>query len=140
MPEFEFKYKTYNHAKTHLRYHVIFSTKYRRKVLDPIREEVFKAFRYAESISHFRILEMNLDQDHIHLMITFRPSFSLASIIKRMKSIITIHLYQNELVKLYLKKFFQKKDIIWAKGYFCSTIGHSSEEIISNYIKNQGKH
>ncbi len=136
---FKFEYKTYNHARTHLRYHVIFSTKYRKKILEPIKDEVFNAFKHTESISHFRILEMNLDQDHIHLMITFSPSYSISSIVKRMKSISTSYLYKIPSIKDYLSRFYWKKDIIWTGGYFCSTVGVSSEKDILKYIKNQGK-
>ena len=36
------KYRTFNHAKTRIKYHLIFSTKYRKNVLEPIREEVLQ--------------------------------------------------------------------------------------------------
>ena len=54
-------YKTYGHAKTNLKYHVIFSTKYRRKCLTNIHDIVINSFHYVESISEFNILKMELD-------------------------------------------------------------------------------
>ena len=59
-------YKTYGHSKTNLKYHAIFSTKYRRKCLNDIRDNGLKSFKYAENISDFSILTMEIDKDHIH--------------------------------------------------------------------------
>lgn len=53
------EYKSIAHAKTSLRYHLIFSTKYRRKALTGIHDRVLEAFRYAETNSSVRIIEMN---------------------------------------------------------------------------------
>ena len=45
------EYESIAHAKTRLRYHIIFSTKYRRKCLNEIKEEIFNSFKYAEEKS-----------------------------------------------------------------------------------------
>lgn len=66
-------YETFNHAKTSLRYHLIFSTKYRRKCLNDIEDTVFNVFKYCESISDFKILTMELNKDHIHLLVNILP-------------------------------------------------------------------
>ena len=70
-------YKTYGHAKTNLKYHIIFSTRYRRKCLTDIRDNVLSSFRYTESISDFNILKMELDKDHIHFLIEIKPTLSI---------------------------------------------------------------
>lgn len=49
------------HSKTLLRYHIIFSTKFRYKCLNPIRDTVFSAFRDAESKSNIDIITMEID-------------------------------------------------------------------------------
>ena len=59
-------YESFGHAKTRLRYHIIFSTKYRRNCLSMIRDIVLNAFRQAEMNSKISILEMEIDKDHIH--------------------------------------------------------------------------
>ena len=88
-------YHTYNHAKTSLRYHMIFSTKYRRKCLEHIREIVIESFRYAESISHFKILAMETDKDHIHILVTFPPSYSIEQTVRRIKQVSTNYIYMK---------------------------------------------
>lgn len=65
------KYERFNHAKTFLRYHLIFSTKYRRKCLNPIRDDLLAAMRNAqERNGNFHIEIDEVDQDHIHLPCT----------------------------------------------------------------------
>ena len=49
-------YDSSYHSKTYLRYHIIFSTKYRRKCLTEIRDYVLQSFKYVESISDFNIV------------------------------------------------------------------------------------
>lgn len=133
----EKKYRVYNHAKTKLRYHIIFSTKYRRKCLDDIRDEVLASFRLAESMSHFKILVMEIDADHIHFLITFPPAYSIEQTVRRMKIVSTRYLYEHS--EAYLRQYYWKgKRIIWTHGYFCSTIGEVSEERLKHYIENQG--
>lgn len=136
LEDFKFEYKTYSHAKTHIRYHIIFSTKYRRKCLENIKDQVFSSFKYAEKNSEFKILIMNIDQDHIHFLISSKPKYSIDQIVRRMKQLSTRYLYDN--CSLYLKKFYWKRNIIWTGGYFCSTIGQVSEKTVEFYIKNQG--
>ena len=86
--------KGYSHSKTYLRYHIIFVTKYRRKLLNEIRQTVFDAFTYCESKSHFNILKMNLDQDHIHLLISIPVEYSIAQTVSRLKQMTTNYLYR----------------------------------------------
>ena len=134
---FETKKHGYAHFKGNLRYHIIFSTKYRRKCLDNLKDKVFDAFRYAESRSDFTILNMNLDSDHIHLYIEIPPTISVGSVVNRLKAITTNYLWDR--FDYYLKHFYwKKKRMLWTHGYFASTIGQVSESIVWKYIDNQG--
>lgn len=130
------KFKSVAHAKTRIRYHIIFSTKYRRKCLNEIKESVLNTFAEIEKISDFKIIEMNLDSDHIHFLITFKPSLSIASVVRRMKQLSTHKIWENN--ENYLRNFYWgKKKILWSGGYFVSTIGNVSEKNVTEYIKNQ---
>lgn len=128
----------YSHAKTHLRYHMIFVTKYRRKCLNQIRDDVLMAFAECSRLSHIRILNMNIDKDHIHLFITFPPKYSIGQTVNRLKQFTTNYLYTKR--EPYLRQFYwKKKKVLWTHGYYCSTIGNVSEETVFQYIENQGK-
>ena len=129
-------YEHYGHNKSRLRYHIILITKYRRKCLEQIKELVFDAFRYTEEHSDIKIHYMNIDKDHIHLLISFPPKYSIAQTVNRLKQCTTNYLYHE--CDNYLKRFYwKKKRILWSNSYFCSTIGMISESKVSEYIKNQ---
>ena len=130
------EYLSLGHAKTHLRYHIIFSTKYRKKCLNQIHDSIIEAFKKSEINSHYKILTMELDKDHIHLLITFKPFLSISQVVRRLKQLTTKYIWdQNE---NFLRKFYYKNKILWTHGYFCSTIGEVSETTIKKYIENQG--
>ena len=130
------EYLSLGHAKTHLHYHIIFSTKYRKKCLNPIRDSVIEAFKKSEINSHYNILAIELDKDHIHLLITFKPFLSISQVVRRLKQLTTKYIWdQNE---IFLRKFYHKNKILWTHRYFCSTIGEVSESTIRKYIENQG--
>jgi putative transposase len=130
------RFESIAHAKTRLRYHIIFSTKYRRKCLGIIKEDIFNAFNYVEEKSDFKILVMNLEDDHIHFLLKIKPALSIEQVVRRMKQLSTWYLWQHN--RDYLNKYYWSKKKIWTGGYFASTIGEVSEEKILEYINNQG--
>lgn len=127
------RFESIAHAKTRLRYHIIFSTKYRKDCLMPIKEDVLASFKYAEEKSDFKILIMNLEGDHIHFLLKFKPALSITQVVSRMKQLSNWYLWQHQ--EQYLRKHFWKKNKIWTGGYFASTIGEVSEKNILEYIK-----
>lgn len=130
------EYERYSHAKVHIRYHIILSTKYQKDILVGIEYDVEKAFMDLSNRCNFKILKIGIDKDHVHLLIKSCPSLSILQIVRRLK-----HLSTKELWKMkenHLKKYYYKKKILWSKGYFCSTVGEASEKTIEECIKNQG--
>ena len=131
-----YKRKGWTHYKCRLRYHIIFSTKYRKKCLTDIKQQVFDAFNYCNNRSEFNILNMNLDKDHIHFYVEIPPTISIGQCVNRMKAISTNYLWDR--YSSYLSQFYWgKKRKLWTNGYFCSSIGLVSEQIVWNYINNQ---
>lgn len=123
--------------KTYLRYHIIFVTKHRRKCLDYIRQEVFDAFRHCEEKSHIKIHNMNIDKDHVHLLVSFPVDYSIDQTVKRLKQFTTNYLYSNDKIYSWLRNFYWKrKRKLWTNGYFVSTLGQVSEEKVFQYIEN----
>lgn len=132
-------YESFGHAKTRLRYHIIFCTKYRRKCLNKIRGVVIESFQKAEENSRMKIIRMELDEDHIHFLVSFPPAFSIEQTVRRLKQYSTVYVYNNQNAAMHLKRFYWKnKKVLWTHGYFCSTIGEVSEDRLKEYIENQG--
>lgn len=131
------KIKPSAHAKTHLRYHIIFSTKYRRNCLNDIRQDVLNVFKQIADRYGCKIFAIELDKNHIHFLIEFSPKYSISQIVKLFKQISLYEIWNKH--ENYLKKFYWKnKRVLWTHGYYCSTVGNIDEEKIKTYINNQG--
>lgn len=130
------KYDTYNHAKTYIRYHIIFSTKYRKDILGGLKDDLTIIFNDISSVSNFKIIRMGFDGTHVHLFIKSCPTFSILEIVRRLKQVSTRRIWKKR--GDYLKQFYWKKRHIWTNGYFCSTIGEISSDVVLEYIEKQG--
>ena len=130
------KYDSLKHAKYKIRYHIIFSTKYRRKILTPIRDEILSYMKLAET-KDFHIKTQEIDKDHIHLLVYATPNIAPFEIVSRLKQYSTYNVWKNfhDYMSYY---YWSGKHYLWTRGYFCSTIGDVSDKTIRHYIENQG--
>ena len=129
-------YKSKNHSKFILTYHIIFVCKYRKKLLIKYGEDVKQIMYDISKRYDFDIKEMEVDKDHIHMMISSVPKISPLQIVRVLKQQSTIQMwrrYDSELNKQYWKE-----NTFWTDGYFCSTIGEVSSKTLKHYIQNQG--
>lgn len=129
-------YEHKNHSKFLLMYHVIFVCKYRKRILEPVSNELKQAIRGIEKESDFEVLEMETDKDHIHLLVRSEPKISVLAIVRKLKQETTNRMWKSQ--GNYLKKFYWGEKTLWSDGYFASTIGNVSKETAENYIRNQG--
>ena len=129
-------YKSKNHSKYNIKYHIIFVCKYRKKLLIKYGEEIKQIMKDISYRYDFGILEIEVDKDHIHMMIESEPKLSPLMIVRVLKQQSTQIIYgrhRNE-----LKKQFWKENTFWTDGYFCSSIGEVSSKTLKRYIENQG--
>ncbi|MDR0572030.1 MAG: IS200/IS605 family transposase [Rickettsiales bacterium] len=87
-------------------------------------------------MSSFIIDVMEADKDHIHILLSIIPTYSISAIVNRIKSIST-----NRIWKLhwnYLRHQFWKEHTFWSDSYFVCLIGEANPETIKKYIENQG--
>lgn len=124
-------YEHTNHEKYKIRYHLIFSTKYRRKLLNEISNDIKSYMKLAESMQDkWKIEVMEIDKnkcDHIHLMINATPTCQISNIIHKLKQVSTYYAWKNH--HDYLMNFYWSgKHYLWTRGYFCTTIGDVSEK------------
>ena len=129
-------YQSKNHSKFILTYHIIFTCKYRKKLLIKYGEDIKQIMFDISKKYDFEIKEMEVDKDHIHMMISLVPKISPLQIVRVLKQQSTIEIwkmYRNE-----LKKQYWAEHTFCTDGYFCSTIGEVSSETLKHYIQNQG--
>jgi putative transposase len=82
------------------------------------------------------ILEMEVDKDHLHIMVETQPKLSPLQIIRVLKQQSTQLLWKQH--DEFLIKHFWKEKTFWADGNFVSPIGEVSSETLKHYIRNQG--
>lgn len=129
------KYKSLNHCKYLVQYHLIWCPKFRFNVLKEDIEIFLKEILL--SISHrydFKIIEMEVMPDHLHLFISTKPTVAPTDIVRTLKSISAIELFKEHPK---LKQFYEKCGFLWSKGYFISTIGNISADTVKKYIEEQ---
>ncbi|OIO33516.1 MAG: hypothetical protein COZ49_00095 [Candidatus Yonathbacteria bacterium CG_4_10_14_3_um_filter_47_65] len=117
-------------------YHLVWGTKYRRKYLkEYVKVELIKNFK--ETIKNYptlRFVEINTDEDHVHLQVEIPPDLTVAAVVRILKS-------KSSFVLKKKFKFIREMYLdssIWSVGYFSSTIG-LNEKQIRDYIEWQGK-
>ena len=131
-------YVSRNHSKHLLLVHLIFSCKYRKKLLIKYGNEIKKMLCDVGEEYDLNIIEMEVDKVHIHMLVQYQPTKSILEIVRLFKQISTYRIWrQNENCK-YLKKQLWKENTFWGDGYFACSIGQVSQETIEKYIRNQG--
>ena len=129
MPEWQ----SLAHVKWECKYHVVIVPKYRKKVLfGRIRGEVGKIIRQLCRQKEVELIEGHAMPDHVHVLLSVPPKYSIAMIVGYLKGKSAIHIHR----KLQgVKKGFTGKHF-WSRGYCVSTVG-LDEDTIREYVKNQ---
>jgi putative transposase len=134
------KKQNLNHKRTcvyNVNYHIVFSTKYRKKVLcEKVEEYLKKLIDQIAKDKGFYIEMIEVEQqDHVHVFVSADPNFSISYIVKMIKGISARKLL---LFFPFLTKLLWKGHL-WNPSYYVETIGSISEESIKKYIEGQKK-
>lgn len=122
-----------NHTKWECKYHVVFIPKYRRKSLyKELRRHLGEVFRSLASRRESRVEEGHLMVDHVHMLISIPPKFSVAQVMGFIKGKAAIHIARTFLGH---RQNFTGQHF-WARGYYVSTVGRD-EAAIRDYIQKQ---
>ena len=128
-------YKTSNTTVHSCQYHVIFCTKYRRKVLEGvILDRVKELILSKQNEYHYEILEMEALEDHIHLLIDANPFYGIYETINHIKG------FTSRQLRLDFPELKKKLPTLWTRTKFISTCGSVSLEIVKRYIEDQKKY
>lgn len=124
-----------NHFLSDLKCHLIFVTKYRRKVITPrVKDKLVRIFTAICDSFEANLLECNGEEDHIHLLIEYHPNTSISQIVKSLKGIsskiIRCKSYPEITEKLWGRH-------LWSSGYYATSCGGVTVGILKKYIENQ---
>jgi putative transposase len=124
-----------SHTKWDCKYHVVWIPKYRRKTLfGELRSNLVEVFHELARQRESKIVEGHLQPDHIHMLISIPPKYSVAHVIGYMKGKSAIHIARTYLGQ---RKNYNGMSF-WARGYFVTTVG-ADEETVRIYIRDQEK-
>ena len=121
------------HTQWECKYHIVFAPKYRRQIIyGKIRQDIGQMIRKLCEYKGVEIIEAEACKDHIHMLVSIPPKFSVAQIMGYLKgksSLMIFEKYANLKYKYGNRHF-------WCRGYYVSTVG-ANKKAIQEYIKNQ---
>ncbi len=127
-------YNKLSHSIWECKYHIVFIPKYRqKKIYGAVKRDLRDMFHKLSLQKESRIEEGYLMSDHVHMLISIPPKYSVSHIIGFLKGKTALYIAQK-----YGRQRKYKGYHFWARGYFASTVGHD-ERVVRLYIQNQEK-
>ena len=121
------------HTKWECKYHIVFAPKYRRQIIyGKIKADIGQMLRKLCDYKGIEIIEAEACKDHIHMLVSIPPKYSVAQIMGYLKgksSLMIFEKYANLKYKYGNRHF-------WCRGYYVSTVG-ANKKAIQEYIRNQ---
>ena len=128
------KYSVGAHTTHRLKYHLVWIPKYRKRVLiGPLGRRLYELFRECAEVNNWEIGEMNIQKDHVHMLIQLPPSIAVAQVVQILKGG-SSKVIREEFPEL---EEFLWGDSLWGEGYFAESVGQVTEQRIKLYIQNQ---
>ena len=131
-------YSRGGHTKYSIKVHLILVTKYRKELFRTVSlADSLKQFLYGEAGKQdYRILQMETDKDHVHILLEYSPKTAVSDIVKNLKQYSTYQMWKYHAGDM--SKYYWRRRILWSDGYFACSIGQVSQKTIEEYIRNQG--
>ena len=130
------RFRKLSHSLYECKYHIVFCPKYRYRIFkgtigETVRQLVYQLCKQKEQIE---VLELNVQPDHVHLVVSIPPKYSVSEFMGYLKGKMALRLFQQYES---LGRRYWGRDL-WARGYCVSTIG-LDEEKIRKYVQWQEK-
>ncbi len=126
--------KKASHVQYDIEYHIVWTTKYRYKVLtNKVALRTRELIRQSCNSMNVTIIKGCIGKEHVHILVSCPPSISVSKLVQQLKgktSRVLLSEYKD------LKKRYWGQHL-WATGYFCRSVGTVTREIIKEYIENQ---
>ena len=123
-----------SHAQYDIEYHIVWTTKYRCKVLtNKVALRTRELIRQSCNSMNVTIIRKCIGKEHVHILVSCPPIISVSKLVQQLKgktSRVLLSEYKD------LKKRYWGQHL-WATGYFCRSVGTVTREIIKEYIENK---
>ena len=130
------RFRKLTHVVWHCQYHIVWVPKYRYRVLkDRVGFEISKTIRVFSERLGCEVIELNVQEDHVHLLVMVPPRLAISQLVGTIKGKSAIQIFKQF---PHLKKKPYWGNHFWAKGYCVDTVGVDAE-MIRKYVKYQEK-
>lgn len=130
------RFRKLSHSIWHCQYHIVWVPKYRFRILTGAVKEAYEgAMNAICGFAGCEVVELNLQPDHVHLVVMIPPKVSISNLLGRLKgqtSMRLFHQFRNLKKKPYWGNHF------WAQGYCVDTVGLDAD-MIRKYVRYQEK-
>ena len=127
-------YRSGSHTVFDLKYHLVWTTKYRKPVLEGrLGTRVRDLIREICATHQIQIIRGHVSKEHVHIFISMPPQISVSKIAQYLKGKTARKILQEN--PSLNKKFWGQH--FWARGYFAATSGSITDEMVMDYIQNQ---
>ena len=127
-------YRKTSHSTYDCKYHIVWITKYRKKVMKGlVAERVRDLIRGICKEHDVEILKGHISVDHVHMFVSVPPHQAISKLVQYLKGKSSYKLMQEN--KQLNKEFWGRH--LWARGYFVATSGNVTDDVIMEYINNQ---
>ncbi len=122
------------HSVTKLVVHLVFTTKYRRKLFDGYMiEQLREAFESACEKLECDLMEMDGEADHVHLLVSYPPKLAVSVLVNNLKSVSSRRI---RILNTHIPRQ-SKSGALWSRSYFACSAGGASIETLREYVQSQ---
>lgn len=122
------------HSVTKLVVHLIFTTKYRRKLFDGYMiEQLREAFESACEKLECDLVEMDGEGDHVHLLVSYPPKLAVSVLVNNLKSVSSRRI---RILNTHIPRQSQS-GAVWSRSYFACSAGGATIETLREYVQSQ---
>jgi putative transposase len=131
------EYRHGAHSIYDLKYHIVFCTKYRYRILiGPVAERARELMREICRANYVDIVSGSISPDHVHVLLSIPPGIPVSKIVQYIKG----KSGRKLLMEFeHLRKRYWGQHM-WAKGYFAVTVGNVNQEEVQKYLEDQEMH
>ena len=122
------------HSVSKLVVHLVFTTKNRRKLFDgDMIQQLRDAFESACTKLECNLIEMDGEQDHVHLLVAYPPKLAISIMVNNLKSVSSRMLRQQN---THLMRQ-SKSTALWSRSYFACSAGGATIDTLKAYVESQ---
>jgi len=130
------EYRKGSHTVYDLKYHIVWITKYRKKVMrGEVGQRLRELIRQTCEALEVQIVKGHIAPDHVHLLVSVPPQIAVSGLVQRLK---------GRSARKMLEEFGELRrqfwgQHLWARGYFVASSGNVTDAIIAEYIESQSE-